>query len=175
MHVKLGEDLPNTRWILVFLRAQRVRVNRRSQYRRGSKASCAHRCQGGDTAACSSSWRTPCHQKSTRAATAGNCFLTFVMAAGRSGNCAAWAKASMASTCACNGVSTWLEVWGAESSIAKARSVRERVSSCCRYSCRLASHASPPDGAPPPDAWPPGTPRPACLPPGAAESVLGFL
>ena len=60
-------------------------------------SSSAHVRHGRETAACSKSWSTPAHQKSTRSTRAGTCFLTFCMAARRSGSCWVWANTWMGS------------------------------------------------------------------------------
>lgn len=63
--------------LLVFLRAQRVRTPWCAQETLGSRASRAHGLQGAAMVACSTSWSTPAHHKSTSAARAGNWCRTF--------------------------------------------------------------------------------------------------
>jgi hypothetical protein len=66
--------------ILAFLLAQRVRATWCSQETSGSKTSLAHLLHMGEMPACGKSTPTPAHQKSTRAARAGNCLRTFFLA-----------------------------------------------------------------------------------------------
>ena len=94
----------------------------------GSKHSCTQFLHMGERRNGSKSCAMPCHQKSTRAARAGTCLRTLAMVSGRAGNAWLWANASIASTAACRWLSTWAEVWGAESAMQKGCSESESVS-----------------------------------------------
>src|SRR5712691_9363767 len=94
----------------------------------------------GARTSCPKSCPTPCHQKSTRAARAGNCLRTLCMAPGRAGPCWRSAKASMASTPACNRLSTCADVCGSEVEMSNGWKVSARVAKCCRYALWTSWH-----------------------------------